>query len=104
MITFIVAMFLYAMALIAEIITQTQYTFYGAICSQISLFSGALASILLLLVLVPTFGWSLLILWCIIFVKVLHNSVGELTYKALLNVLQVLVDHNLREQPHRLLV
>ncbi|KAL7233590.1 hypothetical protein ACSBR1_017247 [Camellia fascicularis] len=102
MVALIVIVFLYAIALAAEIITQTRYTSYHTICSHMGLSFGAVASILLLLILIPICGWPLLILWGIIFVRVLGDSLNELTYQMLLNVLHMIMDHNSREQQHRL--
>ncbi|KAK4847741.1 hypothetical protein QYF36_005361 [Acer negundo] len=71
---------------------------------KISKLCGALASILLLLILVPSFGWFSLVVWMICFVKEVHNSYQEyrrLFYHATLHVLDILMNLLMRRRLHQ---
>ncbi|XAR56025.1 hypothetical protein NMG60_11036305 [Bertholletia excelsa] len=103
---FVVMLILYAITLAAEIITQTRFTSFQEISRHVSLLAGAIASILLLVVLVPSLGWFLQLCWFIIFVRIMIESRGQLSQlflQAQLAALQMLgMRHTWRTQRQRL--
>ncbi|XAR56027.1 hypothetical protein NMG60_11036308, partial [Bertholletia excelsa] len=103
---FVVMLILYAMTLAAEILTQTRFTSFKEISRHVSLLAGAIASILLLVVLVPSLGWFLLLCWFIIFIRTMIESRGQLRQlflQAQLSALQMLgISHTWMTQEQRL--
>ncbi|KAK4848828.1 hypothetical protein QYF36_017877 [Acer negundo] len=94
MLTFFVVVHVHAVVLVVEIKLQAHISScHAMIMSKISIFSGALASILLLLILVPPFGWFSLVMWVVCFIRVAHDSYKDfcqLFYQATLQVLDLL--------------
>lgn len=83
----------FAVLLVHAILLATQIKLRHAIFGKISLLAGALASILLLIILVPRMGWFSLVLWVICFVTVAHAShqlLYDLLYEATQQIFNLL--------------
>ncbi|KAL5798862.1 hypothetical protein ACOSQ2_003682 [Xanthoceras sorbifolium] len=109
MLTFFVVVHVHAVVLVVEIKFPAHISScHAMIMSKISIFSGALASILLLLLLVPSFGWLSLVMWVFCFIRVAHDSYKDfcqLFYHVILQVLEILsllIKRRLFEQPNQL--
>ncbi|KAJ4727183.1 hypothetical protein OWV82_000324 [Melia azedarach] len=92
MLAFFLIMYAHAVILVVEIKLQTHNSSYHQMImlGKISLFTGALASILPLLILVPAVGWFNLVLWAVCFVKVAHQYFCRLIYHAAIHIFHLL--------------
>ncbi|PON82440.1 hypothetical protein TorRG33x02_218080 [Trema orientale] len=56
---------------------------HGGVMSKISHMSGALASVLLLLIILPVLGWVTFLLWTLCFVKTAYEFIEVVLYQLL---------------------
>ena len=71
--TTILAVFVYCMVVIIHERFSPQISSYITISNNIRFLSGTLAMTSMFLILVPAFGWLLLVIWLALLVKVAHN-------------------------------
>ncbi|KAJ9188601.1 hypothetical protein P3X46_003942 [Hevea brasiliensis] len=90
MLTFIVVTLVYAMALLLELILRAQNSTYCAILGNLNILAGALAAVLLLLILVPFVGWTIFAIWLAYSIKAacdLYRELCRLLYQSIRQVL-----------------
>lgn len=97
----------FAILLVHAILLVTQIKLHHAIFGKISLLAGVLASVLLLIMLVPPVGWLSLVVWVICFVTVAHDSYQQL-YQLLceatlqiFNLLKAMMNHRVLERQNQ---
>ncbi|EOX96326.1 Uncharacterized protein TCM_005595 [Theobroma cacao] len=73
MLAFFVNLCIYVVALVSEMNLPATSTSSRLILNAISQFSGALASVMLLLILVPLIGWLTFALWIVCFVRIIKK-------------------------------
>ncbi|KAG8653678.1 hypothetical protein MANES_05G049300v8 [Manihot esculenta] len=100
MLTFIFVTLVYAMALLMELIFRAQNSTYCPIIGKLNILAGALAAVILLMILVPFVGWTVLAIWVAYFVRAaceLYEEFCKLVYRA---IRQVLLNMLVRHGPH----
>ncbi|KAJ6922476.1 hypothetical protein NC652_016199 [Populus alba x Populus x berolinensis] len=78
MLAFLIALFIYATASVAEIMLRARESIYHPIVSYIRLLASGFATILLLVILDPVLGYIISVLWGCLFARVTYVSCKEL--------------------------
>ncbi|TYI08258.1 hypothetical protein ES332_A10G286900v1 [Gossypium tomentosum] len=79
MFTFITSILVYSAAAAIKT-SKGNSSIHRIIVTKISLLSGSLATVVLLLVIVPTIGWFILLVWTFFLVKQIYNGMLHLPY------------------------
>ncbi|KAI5564311.1 hypothetical protein BDE02_14G050900 [Populus trichocarpa] len=88
---FLVTLFMYATASVAEVMLRARESAYYTLVGKLRLFAGALAAILLLAILAPVLGCIISVVWACIFMGVAYESRQEL-YTILSQITNELLD------------
>ncbi|CAK7347860.1 unnamed protein product [Dovyalis caffra] len=75
---FLVALFIYATASVAEVTLRARDSIYYRVVGNLRLFASALAAILLLTILAPILGCIISVIWACLFVGVAYESCEDL--------------------------
>ncbi|KAG6747954.1 hypothetical protein POTOM_047845 [Populus tomentosa] len=75
---FLVTLFIYATASVAEVMLRARESTYYTLAGKLRLFASALAAILLLATLAPVLGCIISVVWACIFLGVAYESSQEL--------------------------
>ncbi|XVF24128.1 hypothetical protein REPUB_Repub13aG0100600 [Reevesia pubescens] len=76
---FVIATVVYAVAWAIEAQLETDNnSYHKVIVRNISLLSGSLATVLLVLVIVPALGWFILLVWILYLVKLIYDACQKL--------------------------
>jgi hypothetical protein len=78
MFIFLLALFIYATALVVEVMLRASESIYHTHVGNIRLFAGGFAAILLLAILYPIMGCIISLMWACLFVKIAYESFQEL--------------------------
>ena len=76
---FLVALFIYATASVAEVMLRARESTYRTMVGNLRLFASALAAILLLSILAPILGCVISVVWACLFIGVAYESSRELS-------------------------
>jgi divalent metal cation (Fe/Co/Zn/Cd) transporter len=76
---FLVALFIYATASVAEEMLRARESTYYTLVGNLRLFASALAAILLLVILAPVLGCIISVIWACLFMRVAYESSRELS-------------------------
>lgn len=102
----IVALIMYGISWAIEVKLRANHLNYQTIAGSISLLSSSLVIVMLMLMLVPYFGWLLLASWAILLIWVSWKSYKEM-YQLLLEAFNGLkkllldIGHQILEQPNQ---
>ncbi|KAJ6972074.1 hypothetical protein NC653_032598 [Populus alba x Populus x berolinensis] len=95
---FLVALFIYATASVAEVMLRARESTYYTLVGNLRLFASALAAILLLAILAPILGCVISVVWACLFIGVAYESTRELS-----NILSQLTTNKLLDRLTRLI-
>ncbi|KAJ6344376.1 hypothetical protein OIU76_005988 [Salix suchowensis] len=84
---FLLALFVYATASVAEVMLRARESLYSTLVGNLRLFASALAAILLLSILAPILGCVFSAVWACLFMRIAYESSLEL-YSILKNLNQ----------------
>ncbi|KAH8488417.1 hypothetical protein Peur_059886 [Populus x canadensis] len=76
---FLVALFIYATASVAEEMLRARESTYYTLVGNLRLFASALAAILLLVILAPVLGCIISVIWACLLMRVAYESSRELS-------------------------
>ncbi|KAG5231199.1 hypothetical protein OIU77_010157 [Salix suchowensis] len=76
--TFLLALFVYATASVAEVMLRARESLYSTLVGNLRLFASALAAILLLSILAPILGVVFSAVWACLFMRIAYESSIEL--------------------------
>jgi hypothetical protein len=76
---FLVALFIYATASVAEVMLRAREATYYTLVGNLRLFASALAAILLLAILAPILGCVISVVWACLFLGVAYESSREMS-------------------------
>ncbi|XVE69418.1 hypothetical protein DITRI_Ditri09bG0150800 [Diplodiscus trichospermus] len=77
--TFVIATLVYVLALVMEAKLEIgNNSYHHIIISKISLLSASLATILLVLIIVPALGWFILLVWTLFLFKLIYDACQKL--------------------------
>ncbi|KAJ6872588.1 hypothetical protein NC651_031647 [Populus alba x Populus x berolinensis] len=95
---FLVALFIYATASVAEVMLRARKSTYYTLVGNLRLFASALAAVLLLAILAPILGCIISAIWACLFLRVAYESSQEMS-----NILRQVTTNKLLDMLTRLI-